>query len=60
MENINVSVFVDENGMHQIRTEKGDVLIIGKTVVKQEVDQARSGRCTVIVVFENVVLEPHK
>lgn len=56
-----ISVFVDEKGMHQLKMPNGEIIpMVGKTVVKQDVDQAFAGRCDVIVVFPNVPLEPSK
>lgn len=46
-----------QNGMHLL-TFNGEIIPgAGKTVVKQEVDQALAGVATVIIVFENVPLE---
>lgn len=55
-----IRVFADEFGRHLLKMPNGDIIPApGKTIVKQEVDQALVGRCTVIVVFENVILEPN-
>lgn len=56
-----IIVFVDEKGMHQLRMPNGEIIpCIGKTVVKQDTDQALIGVCTVIAVFEHIKLEVGK
>jgi hypothetical protein len=54
-----VTVFVNKKGMHMLKMPNGDIIPnIGKTVVKQDIDQANVGLCDIIVVFPNVPLEP--
>jgi len=56
-----IKVYVDEKGMHQLQMPDGtQIPCVCKTVVKQDVEQAQAGVCTVIAVFENVPLLPTK
>jgi len=52
-----VTVFIDEKGMHMIKMPNGDVIPgISKTIVEQDVEQARSGVCDITVIFSNAIL----
>jgi len=52
-----VTVFINEAGMHMIKMPNGDIIPgISKTIVEQDVQQARSGICNITVTFEDAIL----